>query len=360
MRVDDYDYELPPELIAQTPPASRDASRMLVLDRATGRCELRGFREFASFLRPGDCLVLNDTRVFPARLLARRATAGAGRVELLLLEPLAQAGAAAHAPAFHVSFGRLWKAMARPGRRLKAGEVLALEGAPDETVTIAGRLDDGTFAVRFQAADVAGLLERTGRVPLPPYIEREADAADRERYQTVYADRPGAVAAPTAGLHFTPEILAGIQEAGVAVARVTLHVGPGTFQPVKADRVEEHVMHAERYELRPEAAAAVNAARAGGGRVVAIGTTSVRVLESCVVPGTHTVAPGTGETRLFLYPPKRPQVTDVLLTNFHLPRSTLLMLVSTFSSLEQVQAAYALAVRERFRFFSYGDCMLLI
>ena len=348
MRVADFDYELPPELIAQTPPPTRDASRLLVMERATGACELRTFRDFPGYLRPGDCLVLNDTRVFPARLFARRATAGAGRVELLLLEPLA------HPP------GQAWKSMAKPGRRLKAGEVLTLEEAPGETVTITGRLEDGTFAVRFSAADVPALLERAGRVPLPPYIEREADAADRERYQTVYADRAGAVAAPTAGLHFTPELLAGIAAAGMAVTRVTLHVGPGTFQPVKAERIEEHVMHAERYELSPETAALVNGTRARGGRVVAVGTTSVRVLESCVVPGTHTVAPGRGETRLFLHPPKTPQVVDALLTNFHLPHSTLLMLVSCFSSWERIQAAYALAVRERFRFFSYGDCMLLV
>lgn len=363
MRVSDFNYELPPELIAQEPLAERGASRMLVMERATGRCGLRTFRDFPEFVRPGDVLVLNDTKVIPARLFGRRASGG--RVEFLLVEE-ARPG--------------VWRGLAKPGGKLRIGEAVPLDGLDGAAVkaegrrqkaeaeaggsagvTIVGREpEDGMVLLDFGGADVPALLERAGRIPLPPYIEREARAEDLTWYQTVFARKPGAVAAPTAGLHFTPEILDACRAKGAALARVTLHVGPGTFRPVKAEHLADHVMHAEAYELTPEAAEAVNGARRSGGRVIAIGTTSVRVLESCADAATRTVVPGAGKTRLFLHPPKVPLVTDCLLTNFHLPQSTLLMLVSAFSTVEHVRAAYALAIRERFRFFSYGDCMLLV
>ena len=351
MRVADFNFTLPPELIAQEPLAERTASRMLVMERATGHCELRNFRDFPAFVRPGDCLVLNDTKVIPARLLGQRASGG--RVEFLLVEEIRPG---------------LWRSLARPGGKLRVGEQVQLTGLeeahqafPAGVVTIAGKEpDEGLVLLDFGTTDVLALLDRAGKIPLPPYIEREARAEDLQWYQTVYARKPGAVAAPTAGLHFTPEILAACEAKGVQLVHVTLHVGPGTFRPVKALRIEDHVMHAEAYELTVAAAATINATHNAGGRVIAIGTTSVRVLESCTDASTRRVIPGTGKTRIFLYPPQTPRVTDCLLTNFHLPQSTLLMLVSCFSTVEHVQAAYALAIRERYRFFSYGDCMLLV
>ncbi len=344
MRVSDFNFELPQELIAQEPLAERTSSRMLVMERTSGQCELRSFRDFPEFLHSGDCLVLNNTKVIPARLLGHRASGG--RVEFLLVEEVRPG---------------LWRSLARPGGKLRIGEQVPLDGpSPAAFVTIAGKEpDEGLVLVDFGDADVLALLDRAGKIPLPPYIEREARAEDLQWYQTVYAQKPGAVAAPTAGLHFTPEILAACEAKGAKIVHVTLHVGPGTFRPVKAERIEDHVMHAEAYELTPAAAETINATRRAGGRVIAIGTTSVRVLESCADSATRTVVPGTGKTRIFLYPPKTPQVTDCLLTNFHLPQSTLLMLVSCFSTVEHVKAAYALAIRERFRFFSYGDCMFL-
>jgi S-adenosylmethionine:tRNA ribosyltransferase-isomerase len=344
MNVADFDYELPAGLIAQRPPPERTAARMLVLPRGGGACELRTFREFPAWLRPGDCLVLNDTRVIPARLLGERVPSG-GRVELLLVEEQAPGE---------------WHCLLRPGRRLHAGDRVRLAGTAGLEATVAGRADEGLFRVRFPQADVLGLLERAGSMPLPPYITRAADAADRERYQTVYARRPGAVAAPTAGLHFTPEILAGLEAAGITIAHLTLHVGPGTFQPVKSETVAGHVMHEEAYDLPEATAAAIRATRDRGGRVLAVGTTCVRVLETCADAATRTVRPGSGRTRIFLHPPRTPAVVDGLLTNFHLPRSTLLMLVATFVPLPRLLEAYRLAVRERFRFFSYGDCMLVL
>jgi len=344
MKVSDFDYPLPAELIAQHPAARREASRLLVLRRETGRCELRGFTDIGAYLRPGDLLVLNDTRVIAARLLGRRDPHG-GAVEAFVLEELRPS---------------VWQCLLRPGRRLRPGDRVRLEGDPDATFTVTARRADGTFEVAFAVPDVLALLDRAGQVPLPPYIRRPPTAMDRERYQTVYAVRSGAVAAPTAGLHFTAEILERLRQQGVETAHVTLHVGPGTFRPVKTDTVEEHVMHEEPYELPAETAEAIGRTRRRGGRVIAVGTTSVRTLETCADAGTRTVQPGAGRTRIFLFPPQRPVVCDGLLTNFHLPRSTLLMLVSCFSRRENVLAAYRLAVQERFRFFSYGDCMLVL
>lgn len=346
MRVDAFDYELPPELIAQEPAPARDGSRLLVLDRKHGSCRDKRFPDLVGCLEPGDCLVLNDTRVIPARLFARRVPSG-GRVEVFVLgrDPDADA----------------WRCLLRPGRRLRPGARLALGDSADaEELRILGRHPEGWFRVCFRNADVPALLERAGRVPLPPYIKRSPRPQDRDRYQTVYARHPGAVAAPTAGLHFTSAMLDRIRSRGIGIAAVTLHVGPGTFRPVQTECVEDHVMHAEEYTLTPAVAQAINAAHARHRRVVAVGTTVVRVLETCAGSKPGQVQPGSGRTRLFLHPPYRPRIADALLTNFHLPRSTLLMLVCTFSTAEHVLGAYRYAVRERFRFYSYGDCMLVI
>ncbi len=340
MNVSDFNYDLPDDLIAQQPPAVRGTSRMLVVDRQTGDHEAQSFASFPSYLKPGDCLVINDTRVIPARIHGTRVGSG-GKVEALLLEEVGEGE---------------WDALLRPGRRMKPGARVLLD---DSTVQfeVVSR-DSEVFRIRFDTKEVLDVLRQIGSMPLPPYIQRPADSADEARYQTVFADDPGAVAAPTAGLHFTGDMLERIQEDGIAVARLTLHVGLGTFQAVSADRVEEHVMHEERYSLSEATAETINNARAAGGRVVAVGTTSVRTLETCA-RDDGTVLAGSGRTDIFLYPPCRPKAVDCLLTNFHLPKSTLLMLVSCFVEREQMLAAYAHAVQERFRFYSYGDCMFL-
>ena len=354
MRLQDFDYELPPERIAQRPCAERAEARLLVHERASGVRHHRRVREIGEFLRAGDLLVVNDTRVLRARLFARRASGG--KVELFLLEP---------------SEGeeRVWSALLHPARRLRVGEVLTLEGLEARARLVArAREPDGHPSMRWEVAfegpaaetlDPLRVMERAGHVPLPPYVERGDDAADEERYQTVYAAAPGAVAAPTAGLHFTPELLRELEAAGVRRATLTLHVGAGTFQPVKCERVEEHPMHAERFVLPAETVAAVRATRANGGRVVAVGTTSVRVLESCVDERGDLRA-GAGSTRLFLRPGSRFHAVDALLTNFHLPRSTLLMLVCAFAGREPVLDLYREALERGYRFYSYGDAMLLL
>ena len=358
MRTADFHYPLPPELIAQRPAPRRDAARLLVLHRRAGRLEHRRFPDLLEYLRAGDVLVLNDSRVIPARLRARKPASG-GAVEVLLCEEAAPND---------------WWVMLRPGKRVRAGTRLEFCPARPGTgqrlaATVRAKNAEGLYRLVFEGGDVRAVLEDFGEVPLPPYIERAGVPLpeDRERYQTVYARPPGSVAAPTAGLHFTAELLEAIRARGVAVHFVTLHVGLGTFAPVKAARVEDHVMHEEAYELPESTAAAVNAARAAGRRVVAVGTTSVRVLESAAAAGPgDRLAAGRGRTRLFIYPPYRFRVVDALLTNFHLPESTLLMLVCAFAApgetagRELVLRAYAEAVRERYRFFSYGDAMLLL
>jgi len=357
VKLADFDYELPPDLIAQQPAERRDAARLFVHSIARDASEHRGVRDLPELLRPADLLVLNDTRVRRARLHARRASGG--RVELLLLEPEAGGGA--------------WRALARPSARLRAGEELELERA-SLRVHLLERLEQGgapsaqwRIALRAAAStepvDVEAALEQHGELPLPPYIERggASDAravVDRERYQTVYARSLGAVAAPTAGLHFTPELLAALAARGIASASLTLHVGLGTFQPVQAEDVREHAMHAERYELPQSTVDAIDACRARGGRVIAVGTTSCRVLESCAA-ADGTLRAGSGSTRLFLVPGSPLRVIDALLTNFHLPRSTLLMLVSAFAGRERVLRLYREAIERRYRFYSYGDAMLL-
>jgi S-adenosylmethionine:tRNA ribosyltransferase-isomerase len=341
----DLDYELPDALIAQAPLEARDAARMLALDRDGGDVSHRRVRDLPTLLPPA-LLVVNDTRVMPARLLGQRP--GGGKAELLLVERLGAEGPSER-----------WVALARPKKRLGEGTVVRVgEGAM--TATVAAHREGGEVEVVLDAggAPIMDVLERVGRVPLPPYIRREAGAEDRDRYQTVYADTPGAVAAPTAGLHLSERLLEELRARGHRLARVTLHVGPGTFQPVQGDDLKGHAMHAERYVVSEEAAQAIRDARAEGRPVVAVGTTVVRTLESSV-GDDDAVRAGAGSTRLFIRPPYRFRVVDALLTNFHLPRSTLLALVMAFGGIEPVRRAYAEAVRERYRFYSYGDAMLI-
>jgi S-adenosylmethionine:tRNA ribosyltransferase-isomerase len=343
----DFDFHLPDDRIAQEP-APRGESRLLVLDAPPGLAERhRRVADLPQLLLPGDLLVVNDTRVLPARLYGRRLVSGeggateeGGRVELLLVEKVDDGT-------------NEWEALARPGKKAKPGTCLRFDDNLEAEVT--ARLADGRHRVRF-SEPVEPHLERLGHVPLPPYIKRADRPEDRERYQTVFATRPGAVAAPTAGLHFTPEILDRLAARGVETARVTLHVGIGTFKPVTADLVHEHVMDEERYEVPEATAAAIAEARRRGGRVVAVGTTTVRTLESAA-DEDGTVHPGAGRTGLFIVPGYRFRVVDALLTNFHLPRSTLLMMVSAFAGRERVLAAYEEAVAEGYRFYSYGDAM---
>ena len=322
-RLSDYDFELPRELIASRPLPDRAASRMMVVDRSAGTVTHRMFRDLPEFIRPGDLLVLNNSRVIPARLLTED-----GRIELLLFEQLGPAR---------------WKAFARPGKRTRAGDSFAIAGTMAHIEAVDE--NDGTRVVRFEDAPD---LEKLGHMPIPPYLGREDDADDRIRYQTVYATVAGSVAAPTAGLHFTPEILAKLPH-----AFVTLHVGPGTFLPVRGENLDEHRMHGENYDLGDDAAAAINAAQ----RVIAVGTTSMRVLES--LPA-GPVAPGAGRTEIFIRPGFEFRHAHALLTNFHLPKSTLFVLVCALAGHELIQRAYAEAVREKYRFFSYGDCMLIL
>jgi S-adenosylmethionine:tRNA ribosyltransferase-isomerase len=348
--VSDFDFHLPEERIAQEPLADRAGARMLALDRATGAWQDSQFRDLPQRLEPGDLLVLNDTRVIPARLFAHRAGLHTqpshhttGRVQVLLVEQLSTWE---------------WKALVRPGRKVLTGERLQFgQGELEAEVVAHGEFGERTLRFR-PVPDFFAAVEMLGHVPLPPYIHREDRSGDRERYQTVYARERGSVAAPTAGLHFTPEILEQIRARGVEVATVTLHVGLGTFQPVRVERVEDVHLHAEHYNLSAETAAALNAARREKRRVVAVGTTTVRTLEHCA----HTadeLTPHTGSTRIFIAPGFQFRVVGALLTNFHLPQSTLLMLVSAFAGREPVLAAYRHAVEAQYRFFSYGDCMFI-
>jgi len=336
----DYIYDLPDELIAQVPADKRDASRLLVLPKDSGAPQHRAFRDLPDFLNPGDVLVLNDTRVIPARLFGHRPSGG--QVELLLLEEKGDA---------------VWVALAKPAKRLTPGERILFDGGREAVVLEEG--EEGRRTVRFEPEeDFHSWLEEHGSVPLPPYIHRAAEGPDRERYQTVYARHDGAVAAPTAGLHFTPEMLADLEDKGVGVVRITLHVGIGTFRPVTVEDVSKHKMDFERYIVSPDAARRINEAREGGGRCVAVGTTVVRTLES-VTGEDGVVQAGSGATDLFIRPPYRFKAVDALVTNFHLPGSTLLMLVSSLAGRERVLAAYKEAVEQRYRFFSYGDAMLI-
>jgi S-adenosylmethionine:tRNA ribosyltransferase-isomerase len=352
MRISDFDYELPEELIAQHPLGRRDAARMLVVGRAGGGWRDGSFAEFPGELRRGDTVVVNNTRVFPARLVGRREPTG-GRVELLLVRRREDLG------------GETWEVLARPARRLDVGARLTFGDGRLKAETLSATEDGARRVVRFHSdGDFGALLEEFGRMPLPPYIKRESDdlaasAEDRERYQTVYAAASGAIAAPTAGLHFTPRVFESLRARGVAVAEVTLHVGYGTFAPVRAEELAEHRVAAEHFEIKEAAAAEIGATRARGGRVVAVGTTTVRALESAA-DNAGGVLSGRGETSLTITPGYEFRVVDALLTNFHLPRSSLLVLVSAFAGREPVLAAYRHAVAAGYRFYSYGDCMLIL
>jgi S-adenosylmethionine:tRNA ribosyltransferase-isomerase len=339
MRTADFDYELPPELIAQHPPAERDAAGMLVLDPRSGATVHAAVRDLPRYLSPGDLLVLNDSRVLPARLLGRRHDGG--EAEVLLLRPVAGSR-------------HRWEALIRPARRLEAGSRVQFEGST-LAVSIESRGGE-TATVRLDGVvDPIAEVRRIGEMPTPPYIKERLQ--DRERYQTVYAREEGSAAAPTAGLHFTPELLSSLRERGVGVAFVTLHVGLDTFRPVRVDDPTQHPIHREWYRIDDTAARAIGAARRNGKRVVAVGTTCVRVLENAAADGA--VAAGEGWTGLFILPGYRFRVVDAMLTNFHLPKSTLLMLVSAFAGRERVLAAYAEAIERRYRFYSFGDCMLI-
>ena len=360
MDVAAFDFELPQELIAQQPLAQRDASRLLVLPRERGSVapgagerellagvEHRRVRELPSLLREGDLLVVNDARVVPARLSGKKRGSG-GKVELLFIEPLADNG------------GGEWLALGQSSKPMRVGQIIELEGG--HAVEIAEVRGGGELRVRLPAElpddeAVFAFLDKNGALPLPPYIERAPGADDLERYQTLFARVPGAVAAPTAGLHFTPELLEALRARGVERASVTLHVGPGTFLPVRATRTEEHKMHRERYHVPAGTAAAFARAKEQGGRVVAVGTTALRTLEAAWDAGA--LREGPGSTNLFCTPGYQFRAVDALFTNFHLPESTLLMLVSAFAGMERTLAAYRLAVAERYRFFSYGDAMLI-
>ena len=392
LRVADFDYDLPVELIAQQPPAERGQSRMLVMNRATGALRDASFAEFPALLHPGDLLVLNDTRVIPARLYARRTLRRerekpTGRIEVMLTEPVAPGMLGApvilseaqrsrrtcvsssaewvgnHEPQ-PATGDNLWRALVRPSRKIAIGEILVFP-APDGAIALEAEvIERGRFGERLLSFkpvdDFYATLDRIGHVPLPPYIRRDDEMGDRERYQTVFSRERGSVAAPTAGLHFTPQILDALNTRGVEIARLTLHVGLGTFAPLRVDSVDEVRLHRERYTLSTPVAETINRAAVEGRRIIAVGTTVVRTLEHCAREATgNPLQPHSGETEIFISPGFQFRLVSALLTNFHLPQSSLLMLVSAFAGREPVLAAYSHAVQQNYRFFSYGDCMFL-
>ena len=361
MLLEEFDYQLPPELIAQRPLVPRDASRMMVLDREGGTFRDHVFRDLPQVLEPGDLLVFNNTKVFPARLLGRRRGLRSqsigkrnpaareflkGEVELLLTRQ---------------ESGDVWQGLVHPGRKVRTGEVL-LFGEGELQAEVIGRGDYGVRRVRLRAreASIEEVIDRLGHVPLPPYIRRADEAQDRETYQTIYAKVRGAVAAPTAGFHFTERVLEALRQRKIETCEITLHVGLGTFQPVRVDRVEEHKMEAERYEISQGTAVALNGALEQGRRIIGVGTTSIRTLEHVAFERSGRIEPGRGETSLFIYPGFTFRMVRGLLTNFHLPKSTLLMLVCALAGRDLTLRAYQHAVRERYRFYSYGDCMLVL
>jgi len=358
MRTSDFDYLLPPELVAQTPASQRDQSKLMVMSRPSASIQHREFGQLLEYFHAGDVLVVNDSRVIHARLRGRNVKSG-GKFEILLLEEIRPND---------------WWVMLRPGKRARLQTEICLQDRhgkiTDTSAKVIETNNEGHRRLQFAGVqNIADELERLGEIPLPPYIERNYPCKtenDSERYQTVYARAAGSIAAPTAGLHFTPQLLEKICRRGVQVCHVTLHVGLGTFAPVKAEALSEHIMHEERLSISEETARAVNAAKREGRRVIAVGTTSVRVLESAGDPTTGRIRAGSSRTKIFIYPPRRFAIVDALLTNFHLPRSTLLMLVSAFAApgetrgRELILSAYAEAIRERYRFFSYGDAMLIV
>ena len=366
MDVRDFDFDLPPDLIAQEPPAVRGGARLLHLGRDSGSIAHTQVSELPGLLRAGDLVVVNNTRVFPARLLGHRVPSG-GAVECLLIRSLADAdqmSIRSRAGVDQVAVGsQSWEALVYPGQKLKPGARVVFEG----TATIHGEILEhrpfGRRIVRLWTDDGSLLdeaVDAIGHMPLPPYIKREARDDDRDRYQTLFAHARGSIAAPTAGLHFSPSMMTALAARGVEVAALTLHVGYGTFQPIRVDRVEDHVLEAERYEISDATASAINRARSEGRRVIAVGTTTTRTLEAVARAHGGAIVEGQGETDLFLYPGAAFQIVSGLLTNFHLPKSSLLMLVSAFAGRDRVRSAYDAAIAERYRFYSYGDAMLIL
>ena len=340
MNVSDFDYELPEELIAQDPIEDRSSSRLLMLDKKTGAIEHHIFRDIIDALNPGDCLVINNTRVIPARLLGVKEDTGAA-IEVLLLKR---------------RDNDIWETLVKPGKKMKLGAVVSF-GDGTLKGTVVDVVEEGNRLIQFSYEGIfEEILDQLGQMPLPPYITHRLE--DKSRYQTVYAKYDGSAAAPTAGLHFTKELLAAIREKGINIAEVTLHVGLGTFRPVKADVVEEHHMHSEYYSVNPETADLINTTRKNGGRIIAVGTTSCRTLESASTPDGVLHA-GDGWTEIFIYPGYQFHVVDALITNFHLPKSTLMMLVSALAGRDHIMNAYAEAVKDRYRFFSFGDAMFI-
>ena len=353
--VSDFNFQLPRELIAQEPLADRAGSRMLQLERTSGGMIDSNFRALPGLLRPDDLVIFNDTRVFPARLYGRRLTRNpgakeslSGKIEVLLTRQVSQNPSE-------------WECLVRPGRKIRVGERLLFGPEAELEGEVISRDSFGERLIRFKpVADFFATVERLGHIPLPPYIDRHDRPSDRERYQTVYARDPGSVAAPTAGLHFTAEILNGLRDRGIETASITLHVGLGTFQPVRVDAVEQHQLHRESYSISSESAGTINRAWRAGRRIVAVGTTTVRTLEYAArQSATGAMRAGSGEADIFIYPGYQFRVVGALLTNFHLPQSTLLMLVCAFAGKDPVLAAYSHAVDKRYRFYSYGDCMFI-
>lgn len=341
MHLDEFDFDLPQELIAQDPLEDRAGSRLLVLDKETGGVEHRMFRDILSFLHPGDCLVINDTKVIPARLMGNKVGTEAG-IEVLLLKRREN---------------DVWETLVKPGKKARVGAEISF-GDGILTGKVIGVEEEGNRLIQFSYEGIfEEILDQLGQMPLPPYITHELK--DKNRYQTVYARHEGSAAAPTAGLHFTTELLEQIERAGVSIAHVTLHVGLGTFRPVKVDNILEHHMHSEFYQIEQEEADKINAAKAGGGKVIAVGTTSCRTLESAA-DENGLLKSGSGWTDIFIYPGYQFKILDALITNFHLPKSTLIMLVSALAGRENVLHAYEEAVQERYRFFSFGDAMLIV
>jgi S-adenosylmethionine:tRNA ribosyltransferase-isomerase len=344
MRLTDFDYELPDELIARYPTEKREASRLLVVHRASQRLEDRHFSDILEYLNPGDCLVLNDTKVIPARLNGIRESTGA-QVEIFLNQRMQ-------------GIEEEWHALAGPAKKAKVGEHIRF--SPELRCLVVANAGPGEKIVRFEfEGDFLDKLEAVGAVPLPPYLKRDPERSDKTRYQTVYAKEPGAVAAPTAGLHFTPELLEQAAAKGVNIARLTLHTGLGTFKPVEVADITEHKMHFERYSVSEEAAELINQTRSQGGRVIPVGTTSVRTLETIADP-EGKVRAQSGESNIFIYPPYQFKAVDSMITNFHMPRSTLLMMISAFMGHELMRRCYDHALKEKYRFFSYGDAMLIL
>ena len=348
MHINDFDYELPQRLIAQTPAEKRDFSRLMVVHRDSGEVEHKHFYDILDYLKAGDCLVLNNSKVLPARLYGRKEGTGAN-IEFLLIKRIE---------------GDTWETMVRPGKRLKPGDAVSFSDDKLFRAVVKDYGEDGTRIVEFEYEGIfLERLEELGKMPLPPYIDRDNNSEDKDRYQTVYAKNEGSVAAPTAGLHFTPELLEKAKAKGVKLAYVTLHVGIGTFRPVKVENIEEHHMHFEEYFIDEETAGIINDTMKAGGRIVSVGTTSTRTVESAAVYdeecGKYLVKAGQGSTGIFIYPGYEFKIICALITNFHLPKSTLLMLISALYNREDILRVYGIAVEEKYRFFSYGDAMFI-